>query len=207
MRPGRTILGAALVALGVLAALLAADVRSRHDALRAGDLRFAQNPAAATWAAPVRLPGDPALRLLGVRGDLAFRRVAQRVAAVRTAANGVDNGVSESRTRGEVEALLVDQARSGDARRASAADNLAGILAFDDSRQLGAGAPAPVDRSVADFEDAIRRDPGNDDAKFNLELLLRELVARGVRPGSNGAPGGPAHGRRGAGAGLPGHGY
>jgi hypothetical protein len=207
VRPGRTILGVALVAVAVVGALLAADVRSRAAGLQAGDLRFAQDPAAARWSASVLLPGDPALRLLGVRGDLAFRRTAQRAAAVRAAGNGFDNGVSESRTRAEVEALLADESRSGDARIASAAANLLGILAFDDSKQIGASAPAPVERSVADFQDAIRRDPGNDDAKFNLELLLRELVAKGVRPGSNSAPGGPAQGRRGAGAGLPGHGY
>jgi hypothetical protein len=207
MRPVRTVFGLALVAVGVLVALLAADVRSREEAVRVGDLRFAQEPATARWSASVRLPGDPALRLLGVEADVVFRRVAQRVVAVRAAGKGVDNGVSESRTRGEVEALLANQSRSSDGPRASAADNLAGILAFDDTRQLGPSAPAPVERSVADFEDAIRRDPANEDAKFNLEFLLRSLVAKGVRPGSSGAPGGPARGRRGAGAGLPGHGY
>ncbi len=207
MRPVRTVAAAALLVLAVLFALLAADVRSRAEAVTAGDLRFAGDPGASTWSARARLPGDPALRLLGIEGDLAFRRAARRFTAVRAAGVGFDNGLSTNRERGEVEAVLADQGRSRHALRASAADNLSGILAFEDSRRLGAGAPAPVERSVGEFQAAVRRDPGNADAKFNLELLLRALVAKGVRPGSNGAPGGPSQGRRGAGAGLPGHGY
>jgi hypothetical protein len=196
-----------MVAAGVLLALLAADVRRWDEHARAGDLRFEVDPAAARWTASSRLPFDPALRLLGLRDQLAFRRAAQRFEAVKSAGNGFDNGVSEVQTRGEVQAQLADRGRAGDARLASAADNLAGILAFVDSRRTGANAPAPVERSVAAFRDAVQLDPANEDAKFNLELLLRQLVARGVRPGSSGLPGGPAKGRRGAGGGLPGRGY
>jgi len=90
---------------------------------------------------------------------------------------------------------------------ASEADNLLGILAFADSTQTGPAAPAPVDQSVADFQAAVRLEPGNVDAKFNLELLLHQLLARGIRPGSNSSAGGPAKGHRGAGGGLPGRGY
>jgi hypothetical protein len=203
----RTALATLMVAAGVLSALLAADVRRWDERARAGDLRFEVDPAAAQWTASSRLPFDPALRLLGLGDQLAFRRAAQRFEAVEAAGNGFDNGVSEVRARGEVEAELADRRRGADARLASAADNLAGILAFVDSRRTGANAPAPVERSVAAFRDAVRADPANEDAKFNLELLLRQLVARGVRPGSSGAPGGPAKGRRGAGGGLPGRGY
>jgi hypothetical protein len=64
-----------------------------------------------------------------------------------------------------------------------------------------------VERSVADFQSAVQLDPANDDAKYNLELLLRELLARGVRPGSNGSSTGPAKGHKGAGGGQPGRGY
>lgn len=196
-----------LLAAGVLLALLAADVRRWEQRARAGDLRFQVDPAAAGWTGTGRLPFDPALRLLGLGDQLAFRGAAQRFEAVAAAGNGFDNGASEVQARGVVEAELADRGRAADPRLASAADNLAGILAFADSRRSGANAPAPVERSVTAFQDAARLDPANEDAKFNLELLLRQLVAKGVRPGSSSAPGGPAHGRKGAGAGLPGHGY
>jgi hypothetical protein len=86
-------------------------------------------------------------------------------------------------------------------------DNLLGILAFADSQPHGAGRPAPIERSVADFQAAVRLDPENEDAKFNLEWLLRRLVARGTRPGGTAGEGGPATGRRGAAGGVPGKGY
>jgi hypothetical protein len=82
-----------------------------------------------------------------------------------------------------------------------------GILAFTDSTPSGPIAAAPIDESVADFQSAIRLDPGNTDAKFNLELLLRQLVAKGVRPGASNSAGGQATGHHGAGGGLPGRGY
>jgi hypothetical protein len=207
VKPGRVALAVPLLALAVVAALLAADVRGEVDALRAGDLRFVAGAGGVHWAPSPILPGDPAQRLLGTNGDLALRRAAAQAAAARAAGRGYDNGVSESHARAAVEAQLADLSHSGDPRSGSVADTIAGILAFADSKQMGPAAPAPVERSVSDFADAIRRDPGNDDAKFDLELLLRQLVARGTRAGSNNAAGGPAHGHRGAGAGLPGHGY
>ena len=88
--------------------------------------------------------------------------------------------------------------RSGDRRRGSEAANLLGILAFADSRPSGPTAPAPVDQSVADFQAAVRLDPGNEDAKFNLELLLRQLVAKGIRRGLRQHVGRPVEGRTGA---------
>jgi hypothetical protein len=82
-----------------------------------------------------------------------------------------------------------------------------GILAFADSRPVGPSAPAPVDQSVGAFQAAVRADPTNEAAKYNLELLLRRLVAKGTRRGPNGSASGPSLGRNGASGGLPGHGY
>ena len=129
------------------------------------------------------------------------------VVVVAAAGNGIDNGYSESRARGTLEETLAHLAQGPDGRQDSAAENLLGILAFKDSQQRGPSAPAPVDVSVADFQAAVELDPSNQDAKFNLELLLRELLAHGVRPGSNGSSSGPAKGHQGAGGGLPGRGY
>lgn len=203
----RIVLAVVLLAAGVGAALVAADLRRFDDTVHAGDLRFLTDPEGARWSTPTLVPADLALRILGLRDELAFRRAAQGFEAARTAGRGFDNGVSEVRTRGEVEGALTELEHGSNARRASAAHNLAGILAFSDASKSGSSAPAPIDRSVAEFQDAIRRDPANDDAKYNLELLLRQLVTKGLRPGSNSVAGGPSHGRHGAGAGRPGHGY
>ncbi len=196
-----------LLAGAVVLVLLAADVLGWRDAVRDGDRHFASEPPSAAWHASTRLPFDPARALLGLDGELRFRAAAQQFAAVQAAGRGYDNGLSESRDRGELEAELTELARSGDLRRGSEAANLLGILAFADSRPSGPTAPAPVDQSVSDFQTAVRLDPGNEDAKFNLELLLRQLVAKGTRRGSDNTSAGPSKGHRGAGGGIPGRGY
>ena len=196
----------ALVAVAAILACLAADVLGWRNAIRNGDREFARSATGATWTAKALLPADPAHDLLGLGLPLRFRSAERAFAAVQAAGQGYDNGLSETRSRGELEAELAQLAQSRNHVIASAADNLLGILAFADSAQTGPSAPAPVDQSVTDFQAAVRLDPTNADAKFNLELLLRQLVAKGVRRGaSNGA--GATRGHLGAGGGLPGRGY
>ena len=126
-----------LLAGAVVLVLLAADVLGGRDAVRDGDRHFASEPPSAAWHASTRLPFDPARALLGLDGELRFRAAAQQFAAVQAAGRGYDNGLSESRDRGELEAELTELARSGDLRRGSEAANLLGILAFADSRPSG----------------------------------------------------------------------
>jgi hypothetical protein len=199
----------ALLPLGVAAvlALLAADAAGWHDAIRSGDRTLVASPTEATWHSASVLPGDPAKSLLALDTPLAFRAAQQSFVAVEAAGTGYDNGVSEARTRGELEAQLSELARGGDHVLASAADNLLGILAYADATPSGPIAPAPVDQAVADFGAAIRLDPADDDAKVNLELLLDALRAKGTRSGSSNSVGGPAKGKSGAGGGIPGRGY
>jgi hypothetical protein len=199
--------GDALVCVAVLAALLAADLLGWRSAMRDGDRQFDAAPAEASWRASTVLPFDPARRVLGLGGDLALRKAAQDFEAVEVADTGFDYGGTVSQQRGEAELELAGIAGSPVGDRASAADNMLGILAYSDSRQNGPAAPAPVDRAVADFQAAVAADPSNDVAKFNLELLLYQLIARGTRHGGNGTNGGPSHGHRGAGGGTAGRGY
>jgi hypothetical protein len=207
VRPFRLALAVLVLATAAFAALLASDLRGWHDAVRAGDVEFARGPADARWGATTVLPFDPALRILDLSGQLAFRQAARAFVGVEASGNGIDNGYSETRARGALEGVLASLAQGPDRRLDSAAENLLGILAFKDSQQRGPSAPAPVDVSVADFQAAVELDPTNQEAKFNLELLLRRLLAQGVRPGSNGASSAPTKGHRGAGGGSPGRGY
>ena len=196
----------ALLIVAAILGCLAADVLGWREAIERGDRTFARVAADATWNANALLHADPASDLLGLDLPLRFRSAERTFVAVQAAGQGFDNGLSETRNRGEAEAELAQLARSRDHVIASQANNLLGILAFADSSQTGPSAAAPVDQSVADFQVAVRLDPTNADAKFNLELLLRQLVARGVRHGP-GSSAGATHGRRGAGGGLPGRGY
>jgi hypothetical protein len=119
---------------------------------------------------------------------------------------GFDNGYSESRDRAGVEGVLTNLASSPNKQRDSVADNLLGILAYTDSKQTGPYAPSPVERSESDFRSAVSLDPTNEDAKFNLEWLMRQLVAKGSRSGDSGSTGNDHKGHNGGG-GTPGKGY
>ncbi len=207
MRATRIAIAGVLLVLAVVVALLAADVRNWQSAVRSGDLRFSQNPGYADWTATPLLPGDPARVLLGIGNQLAFRNAVQTFVTVAAAGLGFDNGYSESRDRAAAEAVLTTLAAGPSKQRDSEADNLLGILAYTDSKQTGPYAPTPVERSESDFRSAVSLDPTNEDAKFNLEWLMRQLVAQGSRKGANGSAGASKKGRNGAGGGVPGKGY
>ena len=88
---------------------------------------------------------------------------------------------------------------------ASQALAVLGILAFE--AVSANGASNQTDAAIADFTDAVRADPGNEPAKYDLELLLRLTAAHGDRTGAGQGSGVGRTGRRGGAGGLPGSGY
>jgi hypothetical protein len=207
MRPVRVVLAVLGLVVAVLAVVLASDLRTWERTMRDGDLRYTQSPLAARWTASTVLPSSWSRDLLGLSEEIAFRRAARTFVTVSALGEGYDNGYSEGRQRGDLEVTLTNLATSGNAARDSAADNMLGILAFTDSRPTGANTPAPVDRAVGDFTSAVELDPANEYAKFNLEWLLYQLIARGQRAGNSSGTGGNVHGHQGAAGGIPGKGY
>jgi hypothetical protein len=197
------VIAAALaLVLAAILALLAADVRAWRDTMRADDLRFrVSGPSEADWNTSTLLPPRVSRATLDVDDDRALSR---GVAAFRAADRA--RGFARPRVRGAAEAALAEVAAGADAPgHASQAFDLLGILAFSDS--TSGRRATPVERSLAAFENAVRRDPDNTAAKYNLELLLRLLEAEGERRGPNPTPGPRGSGRRGAGTGTPGQGY
>lgn len=190
-----------LAAVAVLAALLAADVRSVPIAFTQGDTTYGVTPHRAAWTPSTRL-GGTATRLLGAGDDLAFRRALQLYRIVRSTPNRLDTAVELQALRSQAETALSASARGP---HASQAETLLGILAFDESA-AGGGSNA-ADTAISDFSNAVRADPTNTAAKFDLELMLRLTAAKGSRSGTG--PGGSfgRGGRRGAGGGVPGTGY
>ncbi|MEP7334687.1 MAG: hypothetical protein ABI717_02805 [Actinomycetota bacterium] len=202
MRASRLIAAGLALVIAAVLALLAADVRAWRDTMRADDLRFQLSGASESdWDTATLLPRGVSRGMLDVDDDRALRR---GVAAFRAADRA--RGFARPRVRGAAEAALAEVAAGGGApAQASQAFDLLGILAFSDS--TSGRRATPVERSLAAFENAVRRDPDNTAAKYNLELLLRLLEAEGERRGPNPAPGPRGSGRRGAGTGTPGQGY
>lgn len=202
------LLPAVFLAVAVVAALLAVDVHRWGRTLTTGDAVYTATPRKASWQTSTVLPADPAARLLALSDDLAARRALQLFLATAHRRARLDNAVDVAADRARTEAALTAVAQGGDARRSAQARTLLGILTFQDFARGGGGADAgQAEAAVSYFDAAVRSDPTSDAARFDLELALRALAARGVRvgPGSGTATG--ATGRKGAGGGLPGRGY
>jgi hypothetical protein len=196
-------LGALLVAVAALA--LAHDLRSWQGGVERGDARFAAQPDAARWEARTWLPGDPALAALSISDDLAVRRGEKAFVVAMAAPQGYDDGRKKAQIRGLAELALSDALANGSPAQASRAGNLLGILAATDDSESDASVG---DRRAAEtFEAAIRADPTNENAKYNLELVLRRIKVVGSREGAGGSSGDFGPSLAGAGAGLPGSGY
>jgi hypothetical protein len=196
---------AVLVLLAAVLALAAHDALSWRSALTRGDARLASGHTGAQWRASTLLPGDPTKSLLALGDDLALRRAVRAFLVAEATPRGFDNGVTQTRVRSGAEIGLSDLAARGPAAKASQAGDLLGVLVAKAGQVVG-GVTAD-DRARAAFEAAVRRDPSNADAKYNLELLLRRTKATTTRQGPGSGAGALAHGRRGAGAGTPGRGY
>jgi hypothetical protein len=194
-----------LLFLAVVLAFAAHDALSWRSAFGRGDARLASRPASAQWRASPLLPGDPTRALLALGDDLALRRAVRAFLVAEVTPRGYDNGVTQTRVRSGAEIVLSDLAAHGSPAQASQAGNLLGVLV---ARAGGVtGGVTADDRARAAFEAAIRRDPANVEAKYNLELLLRRTKATSTRQGPGSGSGALGHGRRGAGAGTPGRGY
>jgi hypothetical protein len=206
-------IAAGLVVLAVIAALLAADVRGWQTTLRENDALLQAEPLAADRTPDTRL-GSLAERTLGVRDDVDARRAISLYLRNVNVPVRLDNGRQVALARSRAEQALASVARSSEGARASQAETLLGVLVFTDVspstdpfEQTAQNDPDQAQASVADFQDAVRADPDNSVAKYDLELALRALLAQGVRVGAGQQTGAGSTGRRGAGGGVPGSGY
>jgi hypothetical protein len=175
----RTLLlcGAGMCAVGaVLVALLARDVGRWPSAVREGDLAASGSAHSerATWSVDEALPDTPARSLLGVGDDVVFRQAAVLFRRSYPSDPAVAASPDGAMLRIRAETALARAIRTDTTGpRASAASNMLGILALIDAATSRTGTVA-VDRSVLAFQDAIRLDPSNEQAKQNLELLFRQ---------------------------------
>ena len=193
-----------LAVLAVLSALAAGDVRSVHSALAGGDAVYAASPSRASWTAPAHV-GGTAEALLGTHDEVRLREALQQYVDAASLHLRLDNAVDVESARARAQDALDRLSRDRDPRRASQALTLLGILAFEAS--AAGGSQSQVDAAISDFTDAVRDDPTNEQAAYDLELLFRLAAAYGsrVQPGPGGGFG--TTGRRGAGGGQPGSGY
>jgi hypothetical protein len=171
-----------------------------HDVLAWRSALAHDRTTASAW-----LPGDPALGALALSDDVQLRRAIHSFDVAEATGLGFDFGETRDRVRSAAEVRLSDVAASREAVAASQAGNLLGVLVAAAGKVTG-GVTAD-DRALDAFETAVRRDPSNTPAKYNLELLLRRTRATSTRKGAGNGAGSLGRGQRGAGAGTPGRGY
>jgi hypothetical protein len=202
-----------LVVLAVLAALLAGDIRGWQTTLREDDALVSATPKLATWEPSTHL-SSLAEHVLGVRDDVEARRAIALYLQNVNVPVRLDNAQQVAVARGRAEQALAAVARNSSGARASQAETLLGVLVFTDVgpsndpfQETTGMDPDQAQASLADFDDAVRTDPDNAVAKYDLELVLRELLSQGIRVGAGQQTGAGSTGQRGAGGGVPGSGY
>jgi hypothetical protein len=204
---------AACAALAVLLALVAVDVDRWRGTVERDDVRFSAGAPSSGWRASTLAPLDLGERVLGVSDDVAFRRMLLLLRSSKLRDVTVSDPVLAIRRTDLTERLESIVVNDPDPRLRSRAASLLGVLniaAWNAAPAVG----ADRDRSelllaaIAAFEQAIDLDVENDDAKYNLQVMLQRgsgLLPTEAAAGRNPAPGG--RGSRGAGAGAPGSGY
>ena len=195
-----------VVATGLF--LLAADVARWGQALEAGDVRYRAAPAEDDLWRPVeRVPFGAARRLIAADDDLLFRD-AVRALRLGELERGFVSDPALALPRAEAQGLLRAASENGDGGRRSRAMGLVGVIGFANSVFEARDQAALLREAVALFQAAIAIDPGNGEAKYNLEQALRRGRALEAAAGSGTPEPEPgAAGSRGAGTGTPGSGY
>jgi hypothetical protein len=172
---------AALVALLCTAAaavllLLALDANVWRTTVAQDDLRFRALPAhRGLWKPQTALPGDPASSLLGTGDTMAYRRAIQLFWYSRIGSNPEERQDLPT-LRAQAQQHLQDIADQGlSAHERSFAANLLGVLVVTTPTpsQDKKGIQQILKRATDYFQQAIRIDSRNDEAKMNLEIVLR----------------------------------
>ena len=164
------------VLLAVVLGLLAVDARTWSSTTTRDDLRFRTLPSHGfLWRPSALLPGDPAGRIIGTSGTLAYRRALQLFWFSRLGSDPESRGDLPT-IRAEAEQRLQDLIDHGPSTaQRSAAANLLGVLvvATPPPGSDRTGLTSILKRGAGYFQQAIALDSGNFDAKQNLELVYR----------------------------------
>jgi hypothetical protein len=143
-------------------------------------------------------PARTAAGLIGAQDDISFRR------ALDLAAAEGPNLKAVLRRRSEAELLLADLMERARPALSGSAGNLFGLLELANAQIDREAARRRIDAARLAFQAAVRADPRNEEAKYNLELLL-SIQQRQAKHARNNER--PSRANRRAGYTPPGSGY
>ena len=213
----RAAAAAFLVWIGVLSAVAARDVLAwRHQTAQADVAVASFSPDLGVWRPHTWLPAGVSEWLVGTEDDVEFGQTLQRFQLFRghqqwglfvlNVSIGQPTELAHRTLElAQLEFKLDQIARSSrSAELRSRARQLHGILLFQHLILQGGDAKTTLERTIADFTEAVRLDPGNATAKYDLEGLLylyrplsngeppplkRQTAATGTDSGGGGSPG------------------
>jgi hypothetical protein len=203
------VLGVLAAAAAVFLLVLATDVRKWQTQLAADDARFQAYAASEDlWQISTILPEGVSRNVLGTADDVRYRRAATAFFQSRPHRRGHQLPELDA-ARGEAQIVLARLfGDEKDAGRRSQIGNFYGalslaVLQYQDLEQRA----STLEAAVATLQEAVRLDPTNDEAKYNLESAIRRLRAQ--PPPFESSPGGrrPREDESVAGLRDPGGGY
>ena len=174
---GGAITVVALLAASLALVALAADVLRWDRELRETDVAYAAGTRS-SWAPDTLFPKGVSKRLLGVGDDVEFRAAVARFwasdprAPLREFADVTRRSAAE---RGVARLA----GREQNASRRSTLITLRSALLLEEARNSPTQRQVFVRRAIEQLEQAVRIDPRNEDAIYDLELALKLLRASG----------------------------
>lgn len=160
--------GLALLLLGVDSVVVSRQIS-------ADDFRYQAAPERqrGLWEEIGLTPGRLTSHVLGIEDDLAYRRATSLFTRSRPG-RAPYPGPALAARRGQAALLLTRTSQAEtDRRRRAQLLNFLGTLPLDRRIQDQAERASVLQNAIGIFESAVRVDPGNADAKANLELVLR----------------------------------
>ena len=202
-----SVAGCALLSLFLV--MLAIDVVRSHEALASGDETYTSSPKdGGLWKPGALGASSLSRKVLGVDDDLRFRE-AVRALRLSQQDEPTDSSPDAILRRAKAQKLLQQVSNSDpDPRRRSRALSLLSVLMLSTPAADREERATTQRIALANLQKAIETDPANDEAKYNLEVVLRRRA--GVQTVQGGPTPNPSSGQgqsRGAATGPPGKGY
>jgi hypothetical protein len=198
----------AIVALIAAAgsAYVAREASLLDEEIRRSDVAFRADPARRDlWQVDERSPAVE--RLLESDDDVSYRRASRLFELMRL--RGRDPYDFDIRAfRADAQLALVEAGHKGLPRPVqSRSANLDAIMLVEEAIGDPRNGPSLFQRALDGFRNSIRLDPSNEEAMYNLELLIRLLAPNQQRLQIRYNVNPPGRGVAGAGAIRRGHGY
>jgi hypothetical protein len=162
-----------LLALSIVAALVARDAAAVQRTVKQDDLVFIQGQPVydRLWRFDTLLPYMT--DLFGITDDIVYRHAMRKYAAEDRRQRGRLNSFNPG-LRAEAQAALsiAERTNLSPARKSKLA-SLQGVMSYDETLTNPIDASALAAQALEHFHRAVKTDPSNIEAKYNLEYLLR----------------------------------